>query len=368
MKKAKPGTDGKVHIFEYETEYLKNLQSSLDLLCAIEEEDNEGIDSVFNKHPKFTLSNKYGVVAFMLACETDDDVLVERMIKRGAPVNFSGYDGLTPLIVAIKYSRKSIARLLIKYDADISAMNRFGDFPLSIASSIGNLDIIEELLLSGADVNKKRFNSKTLYGDGKTALMIASGNGCSEVVNFLLQNGADPNVYDQSQKKALNFSAQNGYVNIVMTLLNSGTRVHTAESRNVSEWIKSAAFYCIRNLNQYFFGKNYIGIHKDGLALIDAAMRGENTVVRCLLDYGVCVNSVNSNGVTPLMSAVKSDKIKVVKYLVDFGASINERDYDGYSALDYAKIGSYSEIFDYLCKNGAAFTDEDCMSFSLGKL
>ena len=66
--------------------------------------------------------------------------------------------------------------------------------PLMIASQEGHIEIIELLLLHGADINKKTPIPKTpKYIGGGTALIFASGEGKTEVVKSLLKHSANIN-------------------------------------------------------------------------------------------------------------------------------------------------------------------------------
>jgi ankyrin repeat protein len=72
-----------------------------------------------------------------------------------------------------------ISRKVFKIDDPI----RDGDTPLFIASQYGYKNIVEVLVENGADVNK-------MNNDGKTPLMVASENGNKDVVEVLVKKGA----------------------------------------------------------------------------------------------------------------------------------------------------------------------------------
>ncbi len=90
-----------------------------------------------------------------------------------------------------------------------------GHTALSVAAIRNHIEIVELLLKFGADVNAKKlvnfdvhvldmlfFMHASIVQHGPTALLCAAFNGCVEVVQFLLNNGA--NINDKDYVSALN--------------------------------------------------------------------------------------------------------------------------------------------------------------------
>jgi len=87
-----------------------------------------------------------------------------------------------------------------------------GDTALMWASVYGHADIVEMLLQDGADPNFAN-------GDGDTALMWASGVESTAVVEMLLQAGADPNFANGDGDTALMKASREGHTDTVRVLL-----------------------------------------------------------------------------------------------------------------------------------------------------
>lgn len=79
--------------------------------------------------------------------------------------------------------------------------------PLMNASAMGNVEVVRELLKSGADVNQ--FGPRH-----STALMFASGAGHLDVVKELVENGADLNLTEDGGWNALRFAEEDGEMEI----------------------------------------------------------------------------------------------------------------------------------------------------------
>lgn len=87
---------------------------------------------------------------------------------------------------ALKMMNKTVVNALLEYDSsmDHSFSSAMADCVLVYAVKWGDIETIADLISMGADVNR---------GRKKTGLMAAIESKNSIVINFLLENGADPN-------------------------------------------------------------------------------------------------------------------------------------------------------------------------------
>ncbi|KAI8273650.1 Ankyrin repeat domain-containing protein 50 [Colletotrichum sp. SAR 10_98] len=120
-----------------------------------------------------------------LAAENGHMDVVKILLERGAPVNANAREA-QPLHGAVTAGHVEIAQVLIESGADINYNN--GEF-LSIAAERGNKAMAELLLANGIDVNGA---SPT----AKPALSYAIQTKNIDIVDLLLIYGADPNRTD----------------------------------------------------------------------------------------------------------------------------------------------------------------------------
>jgi cytohesin len=90
-----------------------------------------------------------------------------------------------------------------------------GRTPLREAAAWGHPEVVEFLLEHGADPNIQDNN-------GGTPLHVAAWNGHREVVELLLEHGANPNVQDDDGDTPLHLAAKNNYREVVELLLEHG--------------------------------------------------------------------------------------------------------------------------------------------------
>lgn len=99
--------------------------------------------------------------------------------------------------------------------------------PLMLASSRGHADVVEHLIEHGADMTLTDFN-------GCTCLMAASKQGHVDVCRLLTGAGADLNAKGASDRTALWYAANAGSVEVVLHLIGEGANVAQADSNGVA--------------------------------------------------------------------------------------------------------------------------------------
>ena len=187
-------------------------------------------------------------------------------------------------------------------EAGINAKERDdGTTALIAASREGHEEVVQALLDKGADVNEKANN-------GTTALIAASQEGHKEVVQALLDKGADVNAKNNGGVPALIIAALTGHKEVVELLLDKGADVNV---------------------------RNNVGV----TALVLASREGHKDVVQALLDKGADVNARANNGTTALMAVASKSHKEVVQALLDKGADVNAKDKKGTTALMTASYG-----------------------------
>src|SRR2546425_2841642 len=104
-------------------------------------------------------------------------------------------DGFTPVALAAYLGQKSVTEYLIEKGANVNAIakNATGFTALTGAVANNHVEISKILVKRGANVNHR-------YEGGVSPLMEACLNGNLELVNFLLENGADSSAKTKDEK------------------------------------------------------------------------------------------------------------------------------------------------------------------------
>lgn len=105
------------------------------------------------------------------------------------------YQGETPLTFATQKGNKDIINILLLHGANANFKNKKGELPLTEATIQGNLDLIELFIARGADINAQNKS-------GSTALLIASAKARTttsdyyKIATYLIGKGARKDIKD----------------------------------------------------------------------------------------------------------------------------------------------------------------------------
>jgi uncharacterized protein len=87
--------------------------------------------------------------------------------------------------------------------------------------------------------------------------------------------------------------------------------------------------------------------------LMEAAVRGNQGVMRLLLEKGANVNMADQDGWTALMGATVQGLVEPVKLLLENGADVSAKNHSGETALVMATGMKHTEIRDALLEHDA---------------
>ena len=158
--------------------------------------------------------DKHGRTALSWAVCRSDTFAVSLLINHGADVNIMDPYNRNALIMAIQVRCESCIRLLLDAGTDVTKVDIWGWHTLHHCCYRGcQIDIVETLLLSGADIEAKTGI------DGDTSLCIAVENGNSQICDFLLSRKAKLNVTNHLGESPLHIAIHGGYEDLIRLLL-----------------------------------------------------------------------------------------------------------------------------------------------------
>lgn len=257
-----------------------------------------------------------GHTALLLATYAGQWDIVGMMIQKGANADAQANKETVPAKVVTPQEKSKIIDMLI---ADVNSKDAIGRTPLMFTRSV---DVAEILITKGADVNAKDFNDMT-------PLIHAVKSQDSAVVRILIRKGADVNTGIGSRGTPLMYAWQPEMVQI---LLENGANVNAKD----------------------FYGRTH---------LWHVAGDGTTDVAEILIQKGANVNEKDDNGQTPLIHAARGwhatmgvvyvQPKEMLHLLITKGADVNARDRNGRTALFFAQKFERPEIVQVLRDAGA---------------
>lgn len=134
------------------------------LFSAIAEKDTSKAIELLKSGENINLLNSYGSTVLMQSCRYGYDTVMEKfLLQHGAnPDNPRSPKGRTTLIIACAYyGGIPMVRLLLQYGADINAVTNDGVTALMMAAQSAKSDLVAYLIANGAIAAAKDAQGKT---------------------------------------------------------------------------------------------------------------------------------------------------------------------------------------------------------------
>ncbi|XP_077989211.1 uncharacterized protein LOC144443555 isoform X1 [Glandiceps talaboti] len=233
-----------------------------------------------------------------------------------------------------------------------------GRTPIHLAADHGRTEVVDYLMNAGAD--------KMAYSrDGLTALHFAAKGGHQGVAILLIKANVEIDDRDNEGKSPLHLAAEFGHAHTVETLIQSGADINAETSlvfiklvryRNPQKEMSPLHFAAT---NGHTAVVKVLILHgcdmdasnnQNNTSLHLASQANTSEVVQQLVDAGCDVNVVNARNQTALHVATENALTNVVETLLIGGINVHIRDKTGRTALDMAARGELITITDMIIK------------------
>lgn len=250
---------------------------------------------------------------------------VKKQINEGADIAASNYWGYTALEIAMIQGHQDLAILLLNEGDDVSLVDKTS--PLHMALEFRLSKVIDVLISKGININQKDKNGYTpLHSFADKGLItghwIIWGNIQDysnwwnhtsidfDMVNYLVENGADINAKDNKGKtpfhlvveNMLDWKAPTPDTTFLKHLLNKGADINAKDNKG--------------NTTLHIMART----SKTERSRQDGNGRKIEILLNFMGDNGAEVDLKNNGGLTPLQLAVQRNYMRTAEFLVANGA------------------------------------------------
>jgi ankyrin repeat protein len=324
-----------------------------------------------------------GETPLMAASRSGNPDVVEQLLAKGANANARAARGQTALMWAVAQKHVGVVKALLARGADLHARsdvwtqvmavfphglpdyNRAiphgGDTALLFAARVGDLESAKLLVAAGANVNDAD-------AWGVSAMVLAAHSGFAELVEFLLDKGADPSA-DAAGFSALHEAIVRRDERIAAALLahganpNAPLRTWTPTRRSSRDWnfepplVGATPFWLAARFAQpnvmrllLKHGADPLVVHRAAYHAGDPAEPRTETTTALMAATGM---GGAAAWVRPARAEREAPMLEAVMLAVEHGVDVNAANTDGRTALDAARALKYESVVRYLVEHGA---------------
>uniref|UniRef100_A0A2K6SV98 Poly [ADP-ribose] polymerase n=1 Tax=Saimiri boliviensis boliviensis TaxID=39432 RepID=A0A2K6SV98_SAIBB len=210
----------------------------------------------------------------------------------------------------------------------------------------GRKDVVEYLLQNGANVQARD-------DGGLIPLHNACSFGHAEVVNLLLRNGADPNARDNWNYTPLHEAAIKGKIDVCIVLLQHGAEptIRNTDGRTALDLADPSA-------------KAVLTECKLLILFLYSRSGNEEKMMALLTPLNVNCHASDGRKSTPLHLAAGYNRVKIVQLLLQHGADVHAKDKGDLVPLHNACSYGHYEVTELLVKHGACVNAMDLWQFT----
>lgn len=276
-----------------------------------------------------------GWVPLHYACLSENDIMIEKLVKAGAVMERKTALGIPCLILAASLYKVKALKTLVRLGAD-SAITDINERNLiSSIARAGGLDLINKMKEWGFDVNM-------VDNNGNTGLHAAVMHDESTVVRMLVAGGASVSATNHEGCTPIHIAARFGYAECLKHLVSR--EGNTANLHDVVSLKESINCDCALHL---------------------AVSSGSLDCVRLLVNANAQIDCMNSNHMTPLLIAAMGGFDKLLIRICAENPDYNLCGPDRRTAAFYAVEGENIEFLQIIKAKQFDFTASDAAGDTL---
>lgn len=191
------------------------------LISAAAEGDREAVLELLEGGADIDATDNHGITAVMAATQKNEVETVKLLIDQGADINIRNNNQDNVLLYAGAEGLLPIVKLAVEAGADTTLTNRFGGTALIPASERGHVEVVEELL-ANSDTDVDHINNLHWTALLEAIILGNGGENHQQIVQLLVDYGADVNISDREGVTPLEHAEQRGFKEMERILKEAG--------------------------------------------------------------------------------------------------------------------------------------------------
>lgn len=274
------------------------------------------------------LNGAYPQTCLSQACESGQFEIVELLLQFQANPNISGNERLTPLEFACRSGNVAIVELLLDYGAD----PRLG-LPLSFGLIQGSFEITQLLLSRGANVNDRN-------SEGQTPLELAVSSKNIPCIRILLESGAE--FTSKSIIEAI--LTRSPQICRLILDRRPELNFYSNRGSSLSLTISIGSFQMVQMLLEFGADPNLASPEENETPLILAVKLSNGDIVDLLLQFGAHINVFDRAENRALDYAVMLKNVPMILMLLNAGAYPDADVNDSEIQMILFEYGSFGKL------------------------
>jgi ankyrin repeat protein len=322
---------------------LDRVDKNKEWLEAVEQGNREAVMDLLRSGTDVNVGDFISTTALNIATAKRHIELLTVLLDHGASTsaeNTMGHSAMTMAVIGSRtwdavygVSQPDSRPLQLLLDAGA----RFGPREATLQNDV---DLARRRLDEGADPNTRQF---MYHGP---LLMIAAVFGYHEIVNLLLDRGADTEATDDLGQTALMMAADAGRASMVELLIDRGAKINTVD------WCGGSALAHAAIQNHLDVVALFLSRGAER-GIVDAVALNDEPLVRAKLGEGSNPNKCFFGCGRPAMLAAGRGNVEIVGLMLDHGAVQLDENLDDHSLMAEASRHGHVDVVQLLIERGA---------------
>ncbi|XP_041355511.1 uncharacterized protein LOC121373126 [Gigantopelta aegis] len=320
----------------------------------------EVADILLKAGANINIIDEEGACALHLAARGGHIDVAKIFLENDVDINEKGEHNRTPLLYACRYGYVEFVKFCLENKGDMKLKCQT-DSCLHLACKSGSIDTVKILLDNDILPRNKMLDINEPGHFRRTPIMYACLHGKTDIVNYLMTNGAELDTLDERGENIIHMAVLSGNVELVKELLSCSKTQHLLSSLNGSSVFERASANGRYDMLKYFIESNKKLVPLSP-CLIVACFKGHMPIIEMLIDIVDDVDYRGHKGRTALLTACLGGQTETARFLISKGADNTLLDEFNDSCWKHACDSGKVDLVSYLLEHSEFTVGTPCQN------